>query len=158
MSQSLSFNITYHSDDNKLSSADSPDQTWSLYIYMTPSMPYYQLGQLYKRMDSSITLVQIPPFSLFFGLQIVMDAAPCSCASSHRPNGTCTLSQGQRLQQGPQYPFRPVLQLTGPASTLLLVSGRFHPVKRLVHCDGVFFRHQHWRTFRCCSNSTRMNS
>jgi len=37
-------------------------RTWSLDIYMHPPMPYYQLGQLqlYKRMDSSITLVQIP--------------------------------------------------------------------------------------------------
>jgi hypothetical protein len=59
-------------------------------------------------MDSSNTLVHIPSFPLFLGLWVVMDAVPCSC--SNGPNGcTCTLSQRQQLQQGPQYPSRPVL-------------------------------------------------
>jgi hypothetical protein len=49
-----------------------------------------------------------------------MDAAPCSRATSHGPDGcTCILLQARRLQQGPQYPPRPVSQLTGPlASTV----------------------------------------
>src|SRR5216684_1955506 len=47
-----------------------------------------------------------------------MDAAPCSCSSSHGPNGcTHTQSQGQWQQQGPQYPSQTVLQLTGPSAS-----------------------------------------
>jgi hypothetical protein len=64
-------------------------------------------------MDLSITLVRIPPFPIFSRFGLWMDATPCSCASSHGPNGcTCTPSRGQ-------FPSRPVLQLTGPlASTV----------------------------------------
>src|SRR5260370_31542190 len=47
-----------------------------------------------------------------------MDAAPCSCSSSHGPNGcTHTQSQGQWQQQGPKYPSQTVLQLTGPSAS-----------------------------------------
>jgi hypothetical protein len=47
-----------------------------------------------------------------------MDAAPCSCGSAHGSNGcTHTQSQGQRQQQGPQYPSQTVLQLTGPSAS-----------------------------------------
>lgn len=88
---------------------------------MTPQYCTTSWNTSIKWMDLLITLVQIPPFSHFSGFELWMDTASCSYGTSHRPDGcTCTLLQGQQLQQGLQYlsRTRPVLQLTGPTVTM----------------------------------------